>query len=464
MNPVGFPDTTGWRLRSTSPGTASPVSSSPARLPFVIHLPASSGPAAQALLTNEDQATLGVSLASIDGVSPSIVPGRIDNGGTTYASILPAVDLTLQPTFAGFTLRVTLHSPQQHGRVDLVLQVDPHASVQADATGALLITRTVQACGSTGCGSPQHPAAVEQPEFVIGKPVVRDSNPTSSSVLNVPAVTVQLGSRQSSLQPLSLAIAPSWLAVRARVFPVTVDVPILTALAAINSGTFATVNSCASTTSLPMANVEVGVQGDCVMHGEVFFNMASPTLQRPVQQATLNLYTPNQSGQTGVVVLPNAPPPLITLPPPTTTQRAAPPNAFPPAPSSPRPVPVVTPVGQPLPHPPSWQPPSWGTAPATMPGVAGIAQSGSDGHWQSWDVTSLVQQWLRHGLAGNNGITLDAATGLVQFASPLDAAKRLSRLCRTEHIYVRYRVSCRHTRRSTICTWRRCHHTLQRNR
>ncbi len=63
---------------------------------------------------------------------------------------------------------------------------------------------------------------------------------------------------------------------------------------------------------------------------------------------------------------------------------------------------------------------SWTTAPVVLTGSVGLAQSGSDGHWQSWDVTALAQRWAQDG-GSNNGLTLAGGGAPVRLASPLGA-------------------------------------------
>jgi len=64
------------------------------------------------------------------------------------------------------------------------------------------------------------------------------------------------------------------------------------------------------------------------------------------------------------------------------------------------------------------QPPTWNTAPAVVTATAPIAQSGSSGHWQSWDVTGLARQWAQDGTT-NAGVTLARSGALVRVASAL---------------------------------------------
>jgi len=179
-------------------------------------------------------------------------------------------------------------------------------------------------------------------------------------------------------QLLTLTVDAAWLRDPARAFPVHLDLPVALAAQAAHSHLRGTVNSC--TPNTPAApTLVVGLEGNCTYHGLLRFDVAQLRGDSQVATATLRLYTPNQTGPTGVLVYPNAP-------------------AWQ---TEPR-------LGQPL--------PSWNGALA-ISGTVGIAQSASDGHWQSWDITSLVQQWIQHGRSYDTGITLVGTGTPVLFTS-----------------------------------------------
>lgn len=179
--------------------------------------------------------------------------------------------------------------------------------------------------------------------------------------------------RTGNTQPVTVTIDPAWLHAPERVFPVQLDLPLVTSPSAAESGLFGTLNSCQPNLPAPAAEAIVGVEGGCTYHGLAYFSLLPIGQMRQitaVQSAILNVYTPNQTGPTGVQVYPNAPPTRVT--------RYAP---------------------------LSWQPPSWSTVPAMTANAAGIAQSASNGHWQQWDVTALAQQWQSDPYS-NAGVTL----------------------------------------------------------
>lgn len=232
------------------------------------------------------------------------------------------------------------------------------------------------------------------------------------------------------------------------------DLPIITAYSAVHSGQFGTVSSCAPTNPAPLASVVVGVDGTCIYHGLASFKIAPLDPSRTIQSATLTLYTPDQTGSTGVQVFAN-----------TFSQRALPTTqphlTVPPAPDASSPLPtqasgtvlavpsptVVPVISMPAPpaeaaQAPSWETPSWTTAPAILTGATGIAQSGSTGNKQSWDVTSLVRQWAQAGVL-NGSVTLVGTGTPVLFASSLGTGSHSPTL--TPYLDITYAPPTAHT-------------------
>ncbi len=123
----------------------------------------------------------------------------------------------------------------------------------------------------------------------------------------------------------------------------------------------------------------VGRENGCAYNGQAYFDLSPVSSDNSIVSATLRLYTPNQVGSTGVTISPNG-------------------------------------MGSAEPA----QPVSWSTAPPIMTGTAPLSQSASNGHWQSWDVTSIVRQWVQDG-STNAGLTLTSAGVPTRFASALGA-------------------------------------------
>jgi len=182
-----------------------------------------------------------------------------------------------------------------------------------------------------------------------------------------------------------VTLDPAWLGDPRRVFPVTVDLPVVTADAAIHSGVFGTLSSCAPHARAAQTALLVGAAAGCTYHGQVYFDLTALPAGSPIHSAHLWLYTPDGAGTTGVHVYPNAVDPNAA-------------DARDPA-----------------------QPTTWRDAPTLVPGTPGLASDGGSGHWRSWDVTSLVQGWVRDSTT-NGGLTLvGTGDGLARFTSPLGA-------------------------------------------
>lgn len=374
-SPVGNPDQNGWHLRDTRLGTpAADGTVSPADLPFSLHIATDSAAPSLATLQNEDGVTLGIGLAA-EGAPLSAVAGQVSGDAVTFSGLLPsspqapaatgplsatvattttvtpASDLALRPTISGLDLRLVLHGPGASGRMLVALKLDPRLQyVEQDAGGAVHLRRDVTAYRDDGSAF-----TVEATEYTVQTATAVDSSADPAAPVQTGPVSITMALAQPAEQDLAIAVDPAWLAAPGRIFPVNVDVPIVTAYSTAYTGVFGTLNNCAPATLAPLTEVAVGVEGACAYHGQVYVDTRAILSDTPIVSASLNLYTPAQSGPTSVLVYPNAPSADGTTP-----QRQ-----------------------------------SWNTAPSLLPGATGIAQSGSAGHWQSWDVTSLVRQWVQ---------------------------------------------------------------------
>lgn len=347
---------------------------------FGLQIAPATGATTLASLTNEDRVTLGVGIAAINGSAPMSVPGQIDDNAITYtAPITPSSSaISLRATNAGLDVRAVLYGAAASTTVVVALAPDPRTQVAQRANGVIDVTRAITGVSTTGT-----PYVTRTPEYFVELPHVMDSSVAASAPAANGPVTMTLVSGPSGQQNLMLTVDPSWLHDVHRTFPVHVDVPIATAYSAVNTGIFGTVNSCAPSAPAPQADVVVGVDGSCTYHGQVYFDVSSLRYDTPVVSATLRLYTPGQAGPIGIQVFPNATPTLTDS------------------------------VYQPA----SWRPPSWDTALAIAPGAAGLAESDNEGHWQDWDVTTLVRQWVQD-RSTNGGLTLVGAAAPVRFATP----------------------------------------------
>ena len=294
---------------------------------------------------------------------------------TPTASASPApVDLALRPMIDGLDVRVVVHGPGEGHTIVVALALDSRTHVIQEAGGALQIIRPIRGRSDGGA-----PYVVDGPEYLVCRPVVRDSARDPAAIVTSGPVAMTLGAGSTEGPELTMRLDPAWLDDPRRIFPIQLDLPIVTAWAALHSGLLATVASCAPTTPAEPADLLVGVAGGCTFHGQLRFDLSSLMNDTPIVAAALRLYTPYGAGPTGVQVYANAP-------------RSAP---------------------------LSWQPPSWAGAPPLAAGMAGRGQSASSGPWQSWDVTDLVRMWVQDGKT-NGGLTLASSGAPVLFASPLD--------------------------------------------
>ncbi len=405
-SPAGTPDDDGWHTRDTtllassgSGGTSGGYHTAATSYDLQTAPDTSSG--IEASLTNEDAVTLGVGLASANGVAPSSsTGGQSSANSTTYSTsgtssgsgiganaVRPLfasnpVALSMRATASGLDVRLTLNSASAQGPFVLSLAPDPRLQIGQDATGVISMTQPVTNYGDDGT-----PDVITQTEYAAEAPLLTDSSGDPTAPVSTGPATATLGTASDAsgavTPTISLSVDPAWLQAAGRVFPVTLDLPLDTASALADTGTAATVSSCRPTAAAVTTALVVGAANGCAYNGQLSFDLSALPADAPILSATLRLYTPAPTTATGALVYPNAPDPGAA-------------NGD---------------VGPPL---------SWATAPTVMTGSVGLAQSGSDGHWQSWDVTALAQRWAQD-VGSNNGLTLAGGGAPVRLASPLGA-------------------------------------------
>ena len=391
--PVGIPHRGSTYFRDTSLATTGSTLSSPntGKLPFTIQV-AGTNPT-QAITTttslvtlaNEGGVTLGLQPISPTGAAPTVGSSQVNGNTISFAGAIPVAasgapgaDLAVRATVAGIDVRATLGSAVQAGSLTFALAPDKRIQLTQGAGGAILGQRTIPLYRDDGSVyAVQHPV-----DYVIARPIVRDANPDPIAQATTGPVTMTLDSRSPGSPQITLTVDPVWLRDPHRVFPVAVDLPVTTGLAASKSGLFGTLSSCAPNIPAPLSRVVVGTVGSCRYHGQMYIDVSSILPGTPIQSATLNLYTPQQGGTTGVTLAQNASP--------------AGGLAQPPAP---------------------WNPATWDSASAINPPA--VAQSATNGHWQQWDISDFVRQWVNGGTTQNNGLTLVGGGAPVLFASPL---------------------------------------------
>ncbi len=337
------------------------------------------GRTGQAFTDSQGHATFTYTstVAGTDTITASLT--NASGGGVTATPVTvtwappPVADVSLQAVSAGLDVRLVLHNAKSSGPFTLALAPDPSTNIQfmQNQDGAIDAVQPITTYGHDDVTTD----VLTQTEYTVESPLATDSSTDPAAPANVGPVTSTLVSTGAITRYVSLAADPAWLNDPHRTFPVTLDVPIETASAALQSGVFGTLNSCAANRLAPTTDLVVGIANNCTYHGQVYFDLASVAANTGISAASLYLYTPNQTGATGVQVYSN-------------TVGAADPSV----------------------------PTSWNAAPGIGPG--GVGQNGSTGHWQSWDVTSLVRQWVQNG-ATNGGLTLVGNGAPVRFAAPL---------------------------------------------
>jgi len=384
--PLGTTNHGQWQQRDTS---LSPVSTTgmlrSANLAFDEQLapPTSTAPMLAAL-TNEDGVTLTVGLAPSTNTPAPTMTGQVRTTSVMYAGAeqsnttpsTTASDLSLLSTASGLDARIVLHSSSETGPFSLALSSDPSIQASQDTSGSVQMTSVI-----TGYGGTTAPYTTTQTEYTVQPAILGDSNTSAAAAVAAGPATTTLTTGSSGQQGLTVSVDQAWLHDPSRVFPVLVDVPMVTGDSAAYGGLWGTVNSCAPNSPAPRTGVVVGTAGGCAYNGQLYVDTGSIPSDASIVSATLRLYTPAQVTVTGIQVYPNAP------------------------------VSVDDPAAQ---------APTWNTAPTIAAGSTGQLQSASDGHWQSWDVTSLVRGWAQDG-STNGGLTLSGSGAPVLFSSPQGA-------------------------------------------
>ncbi len=245
--------------------------------------------------------TITASLTNASGGVVTATPVTV-----TWAP-LPVGDLSLQAIPSGLDVRVVLQNATSRGPFTLALAPDPSTNTQLvqDADGSIRAIQPITTYGDDGVA----PVAITQTEYTVQPPSATDSNADPATLVNGGPVTPTLISTTGITQYVTLNVDPTWLNDSRRVFPVTLDLPIMTADGAANTDVFGTASSCVPNATIPQA-VVVGTENGCTYNGQVSFDLSSLPAGASIVSATLNMYTPNQTGPTGVQVLQNAPHPV----------------------------------------------------------------------------------------------------------------------------------------------------------
>ncbi len=351
-------------------------------LPFDLAIHRQADRSALASLRTSDGVSLGIGLVTSNGTTSSPVTGQLQDDSVTYAApaIGPNSGISVRATTSGLALHVTLPDPTEAGNIGFALALDPKTHLQ-DANGEFIITRPITEYDDHG-GS----YVMQNPEYVIEPPVVRDSGGAADSAVLTAPISAELTSAPAGPLSLALHIDPAWLHDPHRAFPVTIDLKVVTGDDHLHTRMFGTVSKCSPDMPAPRTDMVVGRVGTCVYNGQAYFELWALPYTAMIHSAILRLYTPDHSGPTGITVYRNAP--------------AGPAAA-----------------GQSE----LQQSMTWQTAPQVLAGEQGTAQSGSSGHWQTWDITNWVREWVQN-RATNHGVTLIGDSVPIRFASPWETS------------------------------------------
>jgi len=440
LSPLGSPGGTSWQARDTTlsvqnaDGTRSPAAS-----PFKLRVAGSAGAATLAALTNEDgvglrlnlggtiapaPAALGSQTSTVAGTGVIDVPGQVAGNVITYPAALAGghQDLAVESAHEGVRLRLTARDAQGGATLAAAISLDHPVTFRQDPGGAIVVTRQIQGCGSTGC------IPVDQPEYVIGPAVVTDASGAAPRTLVGAPATLRVASSSASGAQIAVSLDPAWLAAAGRAFPLAITVPVETAGSAVALGTEGSVSSCAPAALAAHGDLTVGTAGGCSYRGVLYFDMGKTILQSPIQAAALHLYAPGQNGPVAVQVFAGAPPAkqtfptLAPLPNPASAKEVGGLHLPPPPPGAPAsPAPVQLPDFR-VPPRPAYQPPTDADV-RSAAGAQGISAVSTNGPWQSWDVTGVVQNWISQGYAANGGFVLASDGAPVQLAGSRGTAE-----------------------------------------
>ena len=399
--PVGTVDETGWHARDTSlvAGNAQGTYH-PADQPIKEQLDTTT-PASLASLTSEDGVTFSIGLSTVGGTAPAGGMGQVSGSSITLPGAAGATQMvtgTVTPdatqqvtstttqasspavsvhaTISGVDIHLDLSDPSQAEPIVFTANPDARLKAVQDGDGSIRFYRTIARAGDDGVST----YSLYQTEYRVLPPVVTDSSSDPAAVVRSGTATLSLDTTNASQPSIGVAIEPAWLDDPSRVYPVHIDLPVATSYAMSHSEQFGTVSSCAPDQPAPRTDVVVGTEGSCTYNGQLHFDTSSLVYGSPtIASATLWLYSPTQAGETGVQVFQNAPPTLQ-----------------------------------------SWQTPTWNTATQVLTGTTGLVEGAGNGNWHSWDVTSLVQEWVQNP-SSSGGLTLESAGPLVQLSSPVAA-------------------------------------------
>jgi len=279
---VGIPDPAQWQRRDTTLSMSATTGLiAPVNLPFTETIaatstgmtPSSSG-STLAALTSEDGVTLSVKLT---GTAPASTPaaGQVHANAVTYAAVEPSnttplpttSDLSLQSTVSGLDARIVIHNAGERGPFTLNLGADPSMLISQDASGAIQVAQPISSYNPV---SGTTTASVTRTEYTVQTPILIDSSTAVTAPVSTGPATMTLTADPTGGQDVTVSVDQAWLNASGRVFPATLDLPIVTAYSSAHTGLWGTVNNCAPNQPAPQTEVVVGVAGGCTYNGQAY--------------------------------------------------------------------------------------------------------------------------------------------------------------------------------------------------
>ena len=169
------------------------------------------------------------------------VPGQVAGNAISYPAALAGghQDLAVEAAHEGLRLRLAARDAQGGASLTTAISLDHPVTFRQDPGGAIVVTRQIQSCGSTGC------VPVDQPEYVIGPAVVTDASGAAPRTLVGAPATLRVASSSASGAQIAVSLDPAWLATAGQAFPLAITVPVETAASAVEPGTEGSVSNCA---------------------------------------------------------------------------------------------------------------------------------------------------------------------------------------------------------------------------
>ena|GEM_PF-1335586 len=290
---VGIVDATGWRFRNPGlGGVAADGTAAALDEPFSLHLAATASAPALASLTNEDGYNLSLQSVDFDGGALPASSPVLSPTAVTFPGPVGGPSITLVSTIAGFTLQAAIPQPSWQGRLGLRLTLDPRLVLTAGMTNTVVATVPTTVTGDDGVVEPSG-----DPQLVLDPPLVADAG----------GVSAPDGALSLALDPtagpnvVALTVDSAWLQDPARQYPLSVSLPVSTALSSVDAGYTSTTQTCGGQTAALAGQFLAGQRGGCSDTGLVYFQTAQIPPGTAIASAGLDLAAVNQPAGSAVL-------------------------------------------------------------------------------------------------------------------------------------------------------------------